>query len=1090
MPFRFHLLASFLAVWCMACKDNAPVIPEPGTTETTGFTQLSADESGLDFTNALPEDQFRNILRYQYYYNGGGVAIADFDADGKPDIVLSGNISGPRLFLNEGRMKFRENTAASGIRVPGRASWSTGLSVVDINADGHPDLYLCRSGNLQLENRQNLLFVNNGKGKFTEEAATYGLADPGYSMQAAWLDYDKDGDLDCYLANHGINFYGRSPGGAGQNAQYSGDKLYRNDNGRFKNVTTAAGIREDAISYGLGIAVGDLDQNGWDDIYVSNDYFVPDYGYLNQGDGTFRESIRELTRHTSFFSMGNDLADLDNDTLPDLITLDMNPADHVRRLSNISGITYEDHLDLLRKGTHHQYMYNAVQHNGGDGTFKDVAQQTGMANSDWSWSPLIADLDNDGLQDVYITNGLRKDVLNLDFINYDTPAFARYAARGELPQDKLLELLAKIPSTKVANAAYRNGGDLAFESVAAAWGLDEPSWSNGAAYGDLDGDGDLDLVVNNVDQPAFLYRNDATGNNAIRLRLVGREPNTQGLGAKIYLTTSSGTQYRQAYFNRGFLSAVEPVIHVGIGQATAASVRVEWPGTQVQTMRVKAGQIHVLREVDATTGRAGPPRAAPLFRPLALATLPVHVENIYDDFKRNYLLPHRLSAEGPYLAVGDADGDGRQDYYLGGSVGQSGRLLRQTREGNFVSLSGPWQNYRDREDAGAAFFDYDGDGDDDLFVASGGSEFADGNPRYRDALYRNDGRGRFSEISLHYATGPASCVRANDYDGDGHEDLFVGGRLSPRSYPESGQSFLLRGTDDGLHPVVLPANGKLGLVTDAIWTDYDSDGDEDLLLVGEWTHPRFLRNDEGEFALDDAGMREISGLYRAVAAGDFDGDGDPDYLLGNLGNNNRLQTPLTLRAGDLDDNGSTDLLLGYTTPDSVIRPLHGRDVLQQQLVYLKKQFPRFTQFAEASLDEVIGERADRITHDLTARVGASLYLENLGDGTFKWRTLPALAQLSTPRAFLVADYDGDGHLDALLAGNTYETDYRNGRSDAGTGLLLKGDGAGGFTAVPSHSSGFKAACNVRDMRSIEVAGRAAILVANNNGPVQLLTNTD
>jgi hypothetical protein len=1057
------------------------VVEEPAPSAT--FTPLPADQTGITFANRLPEDYHRNILRYQYYYNGGGVALADLNGDDRPDVCFSGNLQPLRVYFNRGDWQFTASDDP-GLALPGPASWATGISTTDVNGDGHIDLYLCRSGNLREDNRRNLLYVNDGTGCFTEQAARYGLDDPGYSMQAAWFDYDKDGDLDLYLANHAINFYGNgNTHGVGKTDAYAGDKLYRNDGGRFVNVTRSAGMREAADSYGLGIAVGDLNDDGWDDVYVSNDYHLPDYCYLNQGDGTFRESVAEVTSQTSFFSMGNDLADLNNDQLPDLMVVDMTPEDQQRRLTNIGGISYEEHRSNLRRGYHHQYMFNAVQLNNGNGTFSNVAALTGMARTDWSWAPLIADLDNDGRQDVYITNGLRKDVLNLDFINYVTPRYANYTdARGQLPEDHFKRLLDEIPSTKLANYCYRNSGDLSFRPVADDWGLNQPSWSNGAAYGDLDNDGDLDLVVNNLDQPAFVYRNDGTTGGSVRLRLRGPAGNPLGLGAKVYISTPEGTQYRQAYFNRGFLSAVEPVLHIGVGAGGGAQVRIEWPDGKQQSLRAEAGTTTTVDYRNAGPPDQPQPAGEPIFLPADDVPPIVHRENDYDDFKSQYLIPRKLSAAGPFLSSSSSG-----EIYVGGSAGISGQLYRRMDSGAWKLLPGPWAADRAAEDTGSVWLDFDGDGDEDLYVASGGVEFPERHENYRDRLYRREADGSFTLAALPDLRYSSGTVRTADYDRDGDPDLLVAGRQQPGAYPLSGTTVLLRNDDGRFVVTELPDGGRWGMVNDLRWLDYDGDGDPDIVAVGEWMAPRFFENAGGAFtdATARAGLPDLTGWYFSITPGDFDGDGDPDLILGNLGQNHRYRAsperPFGILAGDYDDNGSIDPLLGPTV-DGRLAPLHGRQVIREQLNYVKRAFATYADYAGASLADIVGERADRTRFTGRATTFASLYLENLGDGVFEYRPLPRMAQLSTVRAGISADFNGDGHPDALLAGNTYEMEYRTPRSDASTGLLLVGDGAGGFTAVTGGESGFWAPGNVRGLYLVD-PGNPRVLVVRNDGPV-------
>jgi hypothetical protein len=1081
--FRWSIGLLLVVSACQSDPAPAPRRPNLDALPETSFTLLPAAETGIAFANRLPEDYYRNILRYQYYYNGGGVALADFNGDGRLDVCFSGNLQAPQLYLNQGDWKFALATKAR-LDLPG-PSWTTGISVADVNADGHPDIYLCRSGNLREDNRRNLLYINDGQGTFSEQAARYGLDDPGYGMQAAWFDYDKDGDLDVYLANHAINFYGNgNTQGAGKTDAYAGDKLLRNDGGRFVNVTRSAGMKEAADSYGLGIAIGDLNGDGWDDVYVSNDYHVPDYCYLNQGDGTFREAGGEVMRQTSFFSMGSDLGDLNNDGLPDLMVVDMAPDDHRRRLTNIGGITYEEHLGNLRKGHGHQYMFNAVQLNNGNGTFSNVAALTGMQETDWSWAPLIADLDNDGRQDVYVTNGLRKDVLNLDFINYVSPEFAKFTdARGQLPEDAFRRLLAELPETQLANHCYRNLGELNFEPVAREWGLNQPSWSNGAAYGDLDGDGDLDLVVNNLDQAAFVYRNEGSGGKAIRLRLQGPQGNSQGLGAHVYFTTSAGTQYRQAYFNRGFLSAVEPVVHVGVGEESEAEVRVVWPDGKEQTLTVTAGAVVPVHYRDAKANSTPVESEQALLRELKAGPPIAHRENDYDDFKRDFLLPRKLSAEGPYLST-TGTGEG-QLLYQGGSAGNAGQLLRRSA-GAWLMVNGPWERHREREDAGSVWLDYDGDGDRDLYVASGGAEFAAEHENYRDRLYRQEEDGRFTSVELPDLRHSSGQVRVADYDNDGDPDLLIGGQVQVGAYPLPGTTVLLRNEDGQFVPAPLPDEGEWGMVNDLRWTDFDGDGDRDILAVGEWMQPRFFSNQGGQFveASGETGLPDLTGWYHGITPGDFDGDGDTDYVVGNLGLNHRYRAtpdaPFGLLAGDYDGNGSIDPLLGPTV-DGRLVPLHGRQVLREQLNYVQKDFPSYSGFADAGLDDIIGERADRTQWEARATTAASLYLENLGGGRFDYRPLPRLAQVSAVRSGLAADVNSDGHLDLLLAGNTYETEYRTPRSDASTGLVLLGDGSGSFTPVRSKDSGFWATGNVRGL--YRLGDSDTVLVVRNDGPV-------
>jgi hypothetical protein len=1103
-----NLLSVLFLLFLSACQPNTSE-KEPSTVDNQPlFTQILAQESGIDFINRVPEDQNRNILRYQYYYNGGGVAIGDVNGDQLPDICFSTNTGAPTLYLNQGNLKFQKAGPESGLNITGGASWSTGISMVDINADGWLDIYLCRSGNLKEANRRNLLFVNQRNGTFLERAAFYGLDDPGYSMQAAYLDYDKDGDLDLFLSNHGVNFYGRNPQGTSQNKrdQFSGDKLYRNDNRQFIDVTQSAGIEQKAFSYGLGIGIGDLDDNGWDDIYVSNDFFEHDYLYYNQGDGTFQESIHEATAQTSFFSMGNDISDLNNDALADIVTLDMTPNNHRRRQTNLEGISYEKFWEFVEEGYHYQYMFNSLQANNGNGTFSNVARLAGVSQTDWSWAPLLADLDNDGLRDMYVTNGLRKDVLNLDFINTTSSEFTKYAKPdGTLPKEYFIKLLQAMPSEKIPNVVFKNLGRFQFEDQSSNWGLDQASFSNGASYADLDLDGDLDLVVNNLDENAFIFKNNAQEQkkNWLRIQLNGPKDNPFGIGTKVYIKTKTQNQFQQLFTSRGFQSSVEPILHFGLGQDTQADIQVNWPDGKVNALE----NVNTNQNLTIAYSEASEPvlkeiaNQETIFQELQLSSKTNNFlqqkDKPYNSFNREFLLPHELSNEGPAAAQTDLNNDGLTDLYIGGPAGTSGKLGIQNQAGEFQVIRGPWEQDASSEDVDVLFFDADADGDQDLYVVSGSNEFPMGDQRYQDRLYLNQGNLKFTKAPDALPNSPISgaSVTAADFDQDGDQDLFVGSFCEPGAYPKAPQSVILRnegGIFKDATQTVFQDNPVAGMVRDALWSDWDQDGDSDLIVVGEWMNLLFFKNEAGQLtdASMSTGLPDLSGIYFTITAADIDQDGDEDFIVGGLGENHRYQTsaaaPFQVFAADFDKNGQIDPIIAYTIEGKPY-PVYGRTTLGEQLPALKKRFPNYQSYATASIPEMFTEASLASGLTLKATNFSSLLIENLGNGKFEHRTLSIESQRSAVKSILVEDFNNDGFQDILLGGNHYDIEYRSPRLDASVGLFLKGNNQGDFQALPLQESGWYTPGRVRAILPIKGPNRRSFLVLKNNQKAQYFT---
>ncbi len=1102
------LLISVLLVACRGSQDGA-------VSETALFEQLPADQTGIHFANTLRESDSLNIITFEYFYNGGGVGLGDINNDGLVDVFLGGNMTKSRLYLNRGNFTFEDITDKAGIHTGD--GWATGISMVDINADGFLDIYVCRAGPYGSEKRANQLYINQKNGIFAEQARPYGLDDTSHTTQAAFLDYDRDGDLDVYLVTNVMEKTGpniirpkRNDGSA-----ESTDRLYRNNgNNTFTNVSNEAGILTEG--YGLGISVVDVNRDGWPDVYVANDYLSNDHLYINQQNGTFTDQITRYFRHQSYSAMGTDAADIDNDGLVDFITLDMLPEADERRKNMIGLMNYDRHLSELRYGYSPQFMRNTLQHNNGPNpetgqpTFSEIGRLAGIHRTDWSWSALLADYDNDGFRDLLVTNGYPKDLTNRDFVAY---RMAQYQ-QGSTDNGQLMEALNKVPAASVTSYLFRNNaGNLTFTNQSAAWGFTKPAFSNGAAYADLDNDGDLDLVINNIDQEAFVYRNWANQlrkNHYLRIQLHGPKTNPTGFGTTVALFYGGRQQFMEQSPVRGYESTVEPTLHFGLGAATVVdSMRITWPDGKSQRLTsVKANQVLVVNYTNAVPAQNTRPTAAkPIFReaPAAMGIRYKHTDELYIDFKIQPLLPHLLSQNGPGVAVGDMNGDGRDDFFVGGAFNQSGRVFMQGPHNTFKnSPLTTGQKYE--EDMGSLLFDADQDGDLDLYVVSGSNEFDTGSTYYRDRLYINTGTDRtgfptftLSADALPNSTSSGSTINAADFDRDGDLDLFVGGRLSPGQYPMPTDSYLLR--NDAVSPAgnrtnspkftdvtntVCPSLDKLGMVTSALWTDFDRDGWVDLLVVGEWMPITFLKNKHGKLidVTNATGLSHTHGWWNSLVAGDFDGDGDTDYVAGNLGLNNEWRTtpdkPVTMLAGDFDKNGTVDPVICQYMGDALC-PVHPRDEMASQMNYLRRKFPRYADYANATIADVFSADQQRQAYIAKSETFQSVYLENRGNGQFRLRPLPTPAQLAPVFGMTSGDYDHDGKLDVLLTGNSYATEAITGRYDAFSGLFLTGDGKGNFRPLSTQASGFFVGGDAKGLAELTLSdGQSLLLAAQNN----------
>ena len=1084
------------------------------------FKLLSAQETGIDFANTITTSDSLNVQTDVYVYNGAGVAVGDIDNDGLPDIFFSGNMVSSRLYRNKGGMHFEDITQRAGVKT---TRWATGATMVDINNDGYLDIYVSVSGPEWSKgaDRANLLFVNNKNGTFTEEAAQYGIADTSFTTHAVFLDYNRDGCLDLFLLNNSPKDFSRGvmshPAAVRGQTPGSYNELYRGEckdgkPGKFTNVSAQAGILRDA-GYGLGVVVADLNGDGWPDIYVSNDGTPNDVVYINNGDGTFTNKAAKYLKHASQAGMGVDIADFNNDGRPDILQVDMLPRDLQRRKQTSGLVTYGGLLDARARGFRDDYSQNSLQlSNGvtkdGDVVYSEIARMAGVSHTDWSWSALFADFDNDGYKDIYIGNGYPKAVNNLDYMG------AVFSARQKGDTVGARRLLRELPSYKESAYVFRNNGDLTFTDESKQWGLGEPAYSYGAAYADLDNDGRLDLVVNNIDGPAFIYQNVAPTDEAhhyLEVKLVGEPPREEsaGIGAQLILT--AGGQKQSIYYTpyRGFMSTMDDRAHFGLGRAQRVdTLEVEWPDGRYQLLtNLAVDRSLVVRQTDATarTGTTGPaPRSAAAttgnqwFQAVDLPGLDYkQAAATQMDFSAQALLPYLISRHGPPIAVADVNGDGLDDVFIGGGGGTPGKLFLQRKDGSFVesTQAQPWDADKAFEDWGAVFFDANGDGKPDLYVASGGYQLAPESPLLQDRLYINQGDGRFKRDPQALPTMLTSkaTVRVGDFNGDGKPDLFVGGRLTPQSYPYPTRSYLLRNDGGHFTDVTAQVAPDLlkpgGMITDAAWIDFDGDKKLDLVTVGEWMPIQFYRNDgkKLENVTQSTGLPPLRGWWYSLATGDFDGDGRPDLVAGNLGLNYTYTTSkdskLGVYAGSFAGDRATDIVL-TTEQDGTEYPIAGLAFFAGQMYQLGIRYPTNGSFAKASIRDMLGPAELQGAVHYQADTFASMYLHNDGGGKFSARPLPNLTQISPIKGIIAEDVDNDGNLDLIVAGNLYDSEPNIPRADAGNGLWLRGDGKGHFTPVPPAESGFLAPLNVSGLALVHTARGKAVLVANTADSVQ------
>jgi hypothetical protein len=1085
-----YLFVSIL-VFSFGCSKKSKITQQSNTL----FSKIKADITNIHFTNTVKENLYFNFINYSYIYNGAGVAVGDINNDGLEDLYFTSNQESNKLYLNNGNLNFEDITIKA--KITDEKGWTTGVTMIDINNDGWLDIYVCKSGSLDShELRKNKLYINQKNNTFRESAKKYGLDHYGFSTQAYFFDFDNDGDLDMYLVNHRQDF--RNNVNIDSRIQlkkeaYNSDQLFRNDGNGFTNITKEAGILNKA--WGLSASIGDFNNDNLLDVFVANDFLEPDFLYINQGDGTFKDKALKHFNHISSNSMGSDFADINNDLLPDLIVLDMMAEDHIRGKENMATMSISNFHKLVNMGYHHQYMSNVLQLNNGNGTYSEISSLAGIAKTDWSWAPLIADFNNDGFNDVFVTNGIQNDLSNQDFRNQMK---SNIRNRKKVSLDEAINMM---PSNTLSNYIFKNNKDLTFKNATKNWGLDRKVNSNGAVYADLDNDGDLDLVINNQGEKAGVYKNNSK-KNFITLELKGSEKNNFGIGAKVTVFANELKQSKTHFVSRGFQSSMGNTLHFGLdNQRKIDSLVIDWDmNTSQKITNLEINKKHLLNYKNAVQKKNNSDKETSLVKEIKPRDIGIDYqqkENDFDDFTLQLLLPQKQATSSSTIAVADINNDGLDDFFVGNAKGQSASLYIQKKNGTFnKSNQNLFKKEKEFEDTDAKFIDIDNDKDLDLFVTSGGYEVK-GNSNYlQDRIYINDGKGNFKKGTLPSIMTNTKGIAFTDTNKDGKPEIFVGGNVKHGQYPLSDKPYFLA-YKNGKYTNVIDEKfddlSGLKIIKDALFSDYDNDGDADLIVIGEWMPISIFENKEGKFYKKEIeGLTGRNGWYQSIKATDLDKDGNVDYIIGNWGKNNKFhptkEKPLHIYADYFDNNNSFDIALSKVSKTGELLPVRGKECSTQQTPFLNNKLKTFKEFAASTLPDIYGSDKLAKAHHFVAHSFTSIVLKNNGNGTFEIQELPNFAQFSPILSIEVADVNNDGNLDIFSVGNIYDSEVETIRYDASKGAILLGNQKGDFQF--STDTSYLNNKEAKDIKKIHINGVLHFIILNKNNKLTILKTTN